>query len=68
MKGLSVELNRIAHLHFTLHFMIGAMLIVEDHTEAVKCRTAMKALFLYFHLCLSDQNESTVPLLSFVSK
>jgi hypothetical protein len=55
MKSLSVELNRIAQLHFTLHFMIGAMLIVEDHTETVKCRTAMKELFLYFNLCISEQ-------------
>ena len=55
MKGLSVELNSIAQLHFTLHFMIETMLIVEDHTETVKCRTEMKALFLYFNLCLSEQ-------------
>jgi len=29
------------------------MLIVEDSTAAVKCRTAIKSLFLYFNLCLS---------------
>ena len=62
MKGLSVELNSIAQLHFTLHFMIGAMLIIEDHTETVKCRTAMKALFLYFNLCLSAFLAQTAPL------
>jgi len=25
------------------------MLIIEDHTVIVKCRTAVKALFLYFN-------------------
>ena len=29
------------------------MLIVEDPTVTVKCRTAIKVLFLYFNLCLS---------------
>jgi hypothetical protein len=29
------------------------MVIVEDHTVTVKCRTAIKGLFLYFSLCIS---------------
>jgi hypothetical protein len=29
------------------------MLIVEDSTVTVKCRTAIKALFRFFNLCLS---------------
>jgi len=29
------------------------MLIVEYHTLTVKCRTAMKAMFLYLILCRS---------------
>jgi hypothetical protein len=29
------------------------MLLIEDPTVTVKCRIAIKALFLYFNLCLS---------------
>jgi hypothetical protein len=29
------------------------MLIVEDATVTLKCRTVIKALLLYFNLCLS---------------
>ena len=35
----------------------AVMLIVEDSTVTVKCRTAMNALFLYFSLCLSVIKE-----------
>jgi hypothetical protein len=34
------------------------MLIIEDHTVIVKCRTVVKALFLYFNLCLSVKLDS----------
>ena len=32
--------------------IINKFLIVEDHTVTVKCRTAIKTLFLHFNLCL----------------
>jgi len=33
------------------------MLIVEDPTVTVKYRTAIKALFLYFNLCLKGKRN-----------
>jgi len=32
--------------------MYMSLLIAEDPTVTVKCRSATKALFLYLHLCL----------------
>jgi E3 ubiquitin-protein ligase RNF38/44 len=34
------------------------MLIIEDPTMTVKCRTAIKVLFLYFNLCLGGKLNS----------
>ena len=34
------------------------MLIIESPTVTMKCRTAIKALFLYFNLCLSVMLDS----------
>ena len=36
------------------------MLVIEDPCVTVKCRTAIKALFLYLHLCLSVKFDSLV--------
>jgi hypothetical protein len=36
-----------------LHNKVGVLPIVEDPTVTVKCRTAIKALFLYLNLGLS---------------
>jgi hypothetical protein len=38
---------------FHTHFKVLVILLIEDPTVTVKCRTAIKALFLYFNLCLS---------------
>ena len=43
---------------FHSHFGIQVMLIVEDPTVTVKCRTAIQVLFLYFNLCLSIKMNS----------
>jgi hypothetical protein len=43
---------------FHTHFMVRVILIVIDPTVTVKCRTAIKALFLYFNLCLSVMLDS----------
>ena len=43
---------------FQTHFRIWAVLIVEDPTVTIKCRTAIKILFLYFNLCLSVKFDS----------
>jgi len=37
---------------FHTHFRVQVMLIVEDSIVSVKWRTAIKALFLYFNMCL----------------
>jgi hypothetical protein len=39
-------------------FRVWVMLIVEYPTVTVTCRTAIKALFLYFNLCLSVMLDS----------
>jgi hypothetical protein len=41
------------HGSFQTHFMVWVLINVEDPTVTVKCRTAIKALFLYLNLCLS---------------
>jgi len=40
------------------HFRVCVTLIVEDPTVTVKCRTARKALCLYFNVCLSVMLDS----------
>jgi succinate dehydrogenase hydrophobic anchor subunit len=35
------------------HISVRVMFIIEDTTVTVKCRTAIKVMFLYFNLCLS---------------
>ena len=52
-----------ANSHFTL--ILGYELIVEDTTVKVKCTTVIKALFVYFNLCLSIMLDSL--LYSFTS-
>ena len=42
--------NKLTYTTFRGRFMVWFMLISEDPT--VKCRTAIKALLFYFHLCL----------------
>jgi hypothetical protein len=37
---------------FHTHCMVLALLIIEEFTVSVKCRTAIKALSLYLNLCL----------------
>ena len=34
-------------------FRLWVILIVEDPTVTVKCRTAIKVMFIYFNLCVS---------------
>jgi hypothetical protein len=34
-------------------FRLWVSLIVEDPTVTVKCRTAIKVMFIYFNLCVS---------------
>ena len=43
---------------FHPRFRVRVILIVEDSTVTVKCRTAIKALFLYFNSCLSVMFDS----------
>ena len=38
---------------FHTHFKVQAVLIIEDPTVTVKCRTAIKVMFLYINSCLS---------------
>ena len=40
------------------HFRVIVMLIVEDPTVTVNCRTAINALFLYLNVCLSIMFDS----------
>jgi hypothetical protein len=42
------------------------MLIVEYPTVTMNCRTAIKALFLYFNLCLSVMFESLILIYSHI--
>ena len=48
---LNELLIRKAPLH--THFRIRVLVIVEDPTVTVRCRTAIKVLFLYLILCPS---------------
>ena len=36
---------------FHSHYRVWVLIIIEDPTVTVKCRTAIKVLFLYFNLC-----------------
>ena len=40
-----------ARVSFTL-ILVGVILSIQDHIVTVRCRTAIKPLFLYFNLCL----------------
>jgi hypothetical protein len=40
-------------VRFHTHFRVRGMLIIEDPTVIMKCRTAIKALFFHFNVCLS---------------
>jgi hypothetical protein len=43
------------------------MLIIEDPTMTVECRTAIKEIFLYFNVCPSVKLESfSYPLLLYI--
>jgi len=44
--------------------MVWVIPIIEDSTDTVKCRTAIKALFLYFNLCLSVMLDSLLCLVN----
>ena len=46
----------LLHTYFIIHVCV--MLIIEDPTVTVKCRTAITTLFLYFKLCLSVMLDS----------
>jgi len=48
-KVSSAQLQVMGPLH--THFSIWVMLIIEDTTVTVKCRTTIKVLFLYFNVC-----------------
>jgi len=50
--GRSYEHHPTAKGRFKHILGVRIMLIVEDPTVIVKYRTAIKALFLYFNLCL----------------
>jgi hypothetical protein len=41
-----------------VHFIVRVILNVADSTVTVKCRTAIKSLFLYFNICLSVMLDS----------
>jgi hypothetical protein len=45
------------HLFHT-HFRVCVMFIIKVGTVTLKCRTVIKALFLYFNLCLSIMLDS----------
>jgi hypothetical protein len=48
--GKNNDLCQVTYMYNQTHFMVWVMLIVEDPTVTVKCKTAIKALFLYFNL------------------
>ena len=41
--------KRIRHLRLYCIHLRGMMLIIDDQTVTVKCRTTIKPLFLYFN-------------------
>ena len=49
------------------HFRVCVLFIVEDRTVTVKCRTVIKALFLYLNLYLSVMLNSLSCLLTSIS-
>jgi hypothetical protein len=56
MLSLSTYVNSTAQIQargpFHTHCMVLALLIMEEFTVSVKCRTAIKALSMYLNLCL----------------
>ena len=58
-------------VRFHTHFRVRGMLIIEDPTVIMKCRTAIKALFFHFNVCLSvklDGLSCSFTSISFHSK
>ena len=56
---------------FHTHFRVWIILFLEDSTMTMKCRRAIKALFLYFNLCLSimlDSLSCSFTSMSFLTK
>jgi hypothetical protein len=43
---------------FNTRFIVWVLLFIEDTTVTVKCRAAIKALFLYFNVCPSTMLDS----------
>jgi hypothetical protein len=52
---------------FHNHFRLWVILIVEHTTVTLKCRTAIKALFLYFNLCPSVMLDSLSCSFTYIS-
>jgi len=52
---------------FNTHFRVSALLIFDEPTVTMKCRTAIKVLFLYLNLCPSVMLNSLSCLFTSIS-